>query len=331
MTVELNGRFVAVVQRAGGFRRAGEREARLRLPRAWLAPRNELVVHVESEAPGCSGAASGAATRLLPDSTLDLRDAAEIVSTPDVVVAVREGWPFTRRADLGETGIVLPHRASPGAIRAMLGAVAQLARTGGALPEGVDVRTADDVTATWDRDLLVVGATEEHPWLRLAGAWSPARVDGDGVAIRAPKLAARLAAWASLRDLGHEIDRAALDARRASSLGVGLVTAVSSPLAPGRSVVMLSATRDDAMPDLARAARVTGGPSGDVMVLADGPPIVVRVGVPTAAGSVGTARRVLWFLSEHVALLVPLLLGGCALVAWQVLAMADRRAKSRLA
>src|SRR5262249_10825581 len=125
LTVLLNGNFVTSLLRKSRLRSVTAKEARFNLPQGFLRTHNELVFASELAAtsecpvphPEEQVAVSGA-------SFLDLRGAKRFATMPDLGQVAGSGFPFTRRADLGDTAILLPVAPSAPTLSALLSVAA---------------------------------------------------------------------------------------------------------------------------------------------------------------------------------------------------------------
>src|SRR5262249_7698887 len=152
LTVLLNGNFVTTLLRKSRLRSATAKEARFRLPQAFLRTHNELVLASELEpATGCPVPHPEEQLAVSGASFFDLRGAKDFATLPDLAAFGGSGFPFTRRADLGETAILMPALPSPRTLSSLLSVSAHLAHVAGANASRAEF--ISDAKAPLDRDL----------------------------------------------------------------------------------------------------------------------------------------------------------------------------------
>src|SRR5262249_50047457 len=139
-------------------------------------------------------------------------------------------FPFTRRADLGETAILMPALPSPRTLSSLLSVSAHLAHVAGANASRAEF--ISDAKAPLDRDLIVVGTPAEQPVL---------------------------ARWHLLRQLAP---------LRSGRSDVGIVSTFESPLRRGRTALLVTATRDTGLPELTKMGSLVSTDRNDLAVVA---------------------------------------------------------------
>jgi cellulose synthase (UDP-forming) len=92
---------------------------------------------------------------------------------PRLDLFAKAGFPFTRKADLSETAIVLPSNASPAQIGLALDAIAFLAGHTGSPATWVSFINTADVERTRDKDLLMIGSPQDQVDLQSKTAAIP--------------------------------------------------------------------------------------------------------------------------------------------------------------
>lgn len=289
LAVQLGDRFVAALPVEGD----AWRTARLRLQ--GVRGRAELRVHVEPAA--CEGPIE---VEISPDSRLRLAGVPHFTRLPDVDRFVFDGFPFTRRADLGETALVLPDAPRPEEVGAALSWIARFATVTGVVAERLTVLPATGVEPGLDADLLVVEAADR------AGAWRgavPIELRDGALAPQAPGIADW---WSSLAAARWPAGDRARAARWLEGVGpAGAITGAESPLLAGRALVLVTAATPAALPDAPSATGVTErtGARGDLLLVAGDRRALFALGAGHDVGAVPGWTRVRWFLASHWVLL----------------------------
>ena len=181
---------------------------------------------------------------VLPESTLDVSGFPHYVRMPNLAYFAAIGYPFTRRADLSETVVVLPEKPAAGDIEAMLALMGRMGEATGHPATRVRMATPKDASALEGADLLVIGAS---PQQALLDQWSERMpVALSGAVRRVSQSAVRLDGVFDWLGMGAPDDTSV--AREVSFEGVGPVAALygfQSPVSSGRSVVAITALVPD--------------------------------------------------------------------------------------
>lgn len=267
-----------------------------------------------------------------PDSTIDISGFPHFLAMPDLAAFGNSGFPFTRMADLSETAVVLPDKAGEADYGAYLDLAGLMGRSTGYPATALTVVQASQVDTLNDKDLLVLGSSENQP---LQARWAdvlPVRLDGTTKNFALSDLVYRLFNW---WDSSHQEDK--LPARNAvvfrSNSEDAVIVGFESPLQKGRSVVML-------------ASNHAGGVSQAVQALLDpervidiqGSAAVVRGSQVTSlladksyyVGSLPPLTYVQWFLAHNPLVLVALGILAALLLALVMYMALRARARKRL-
>ncbi len=185
------------------------------------------------------------------DSTVDLSDIPHYAFLPDLALFADGGFPFSRLADLSETGIVLPSNITPQEISAYLLVMGRLGDVTGYPAIRFQLVHADRISELSDRDILVFGAAGNQPLLEQWADYMPMTVARGETRLRVIGPVERLRARWEGRDVEGAINHAGrviLEAGRS----LGGVMSFESPLSSGRTVVVLTAGDSDRLLDVAR-------------------------------------------------------------------------------
>ncbi len=182
LQVRMNG--IQVSQLAVPSKESGKvQHAVLQVPVSLLYPRNTLDLDFRYQAgPGSSAPPTA---QVLPTSALDLTDVPTFTALPRLDLFAKAGFPFTRRADLSETAVVLASDRTLEHTGLFLDLMGFLGAQTGYPAAGLRV-IAPAEAVTEDRDLLVIGTGNEsglsmlgHAPLELRqGAFRPAQAGG---------------------------------------------------------------------------------------------------------------------------------------------------------
>lgn len=312
--VELNGRFVTTLPRMRTDEE-GFRTATLELHRSQIRGFNRLQFHVswggeiicepESEA--------YVSTAILPTSTVHFEDTPHFARLPDLERFVEDGFPFTRRPDLADTVVILPGEPHPNEVSTMLSAMAHLAAVTGVTGVHATVTTpaALGTSVVDNRDVLVVGAIDRMPMLQRWGE------DLLPITVKNGRLTPRTPSWErQVLDLlgGHIVAREVESMRSvmSGSRDLAIALGVPAPDTEDRSVVVLTATGVDQMPEMPdlMGFAIASRPGGDVMVVRGEDRYRYKVGGTYQLGAVDRFTQVRWAVATHWLVLLPALLLG---------------------
>ena len=183
---------------------------------------------------------------VLPESTIDFTGIPHYVRMPNLAHFVTIGYPFTRRADLGETTVVLPEQAVQADIETMLALMARMGEATGRAATRVRIATPKDAAALENADLLVIGAP---PQQSLLARWTEQMpITFSGITHASSVSTVRLDAVYDWLGLEPPPDTAV--ATQVNFQGTGPAAALyafESPVTRGRSVVVVTALVPDQM------------------------------------------------------------------------------------
>jgi Bacterial cellulose synthase subunit len=346
VNVELNGHFVATLP--APKLRAGGAWGRVRLPliRDHLAGYNELAIHLDYGSQACAGPTLGT-TRFSVDSDssgLRLRGHTHFASLPDLSLFVHDGFPFTRRADLGQTAAVLPARPTPEEIGSLLSLVAGFAGVTGRPASGLEVTTAEQLTTgdgDWlrGRDLLIVGAVANQPLLAAWGDRLPLRLRAAGAGVELPTRTVGESLRFALSGRLFDGERARAEDIVGHLSRFAAVMAIESPLAAGRAAVFVTAHEPAMLPALGDLrGRAESRYRGSDTLVVIGPEqgggsdgrFMFRMGLAYDTGRLHPWQGFLWRMSQHWVALFPAALVGIVLMALVLRAALRGRVRRRL-
>lgn len=243
LRVEVNGAYVSSTPMPHTDKASAALDTVVPVPVSDLRPysntmRLSFLFHAAS-AGQCGGAPPNLEGAVLKDSYLDISGIRHSAALPDLALFAGAGFPFTRRADLGGTAVVLPDRPSAGELELFLAVMGHFGAQVGYPALRVTVTNAAGMSRDGGKDYLVMGAAADMPALRVLDSSLPVGVDAGGL---------------HLRDTGGFFDRAvwwqagqaqAGQMRVVGSLPEALIEGVQWPAGTRRSVVLI-VLRDEA-------------------------------------------------------------------------------------
>ena len=266
-----------------------------------------------------------------PDSTVDLSRAYRFAQMPNLAYFVNSGFPFTRMADLSETAVVLPDRATPIELQAFLDLMGRFGAITGTPVTKVSVYRPGNVQDIGDRDILLMGTIARLGTATSLLSNSPYRVEGGKLRV---EVGGSLDSVRRLFGDPTGADRDKATARLTANIGEGnsaLVGALS-PLHGGRSVVAIlggAAPAVDALVTTMRDTEQAPLIQGDLSLVGAGAATSYRVGNTFTIGALPVWLYPSWLLQEQPVAIVAVMLVGCALLAPFYFWLLRRKAAAR--
>jgi cellulose synthase (UDP-forming) len=121
---------------------------------------------------------------ILKDSYLDIRNIPHWAALPNLEIFANAGYPFTRKADLSDTAIVLPDNSGPEEIEFFLTLMGHFGAQTGYPVLNVTVTNAEGMRADSHKDYLVLGTVDDQPALSRLNPSLPVMIDGSGLHIQ---------------------------------------------------------------------------------------------------------------------------------------------------
>ncbi|MEX3980392.1 cellulose biosynthesis cyclic di-GMP-binding regulatory protein BcsB [Paraburkholderia sp. EG287A] len=267
-----------------------------------------------------------------PASTIDISQLPRYTAMPDLGAFANAGFPFTRLADLSETAVLLPTQPAADDYSAYLTLMGSMGQATGYPVLGVTVGDPAQVEALRQKDLLVLASGDDQPLLKAwrsdlpRGFFAPAPPSGDGLAGWWDKLTGGQA------QARREADIAAL---YRSDDHDGMVAGFESPLAHGRSVVVVAGNTPGGLSAVADALqarhyRIDDTIGGSLVVVNDGILTTLNKDQSYFIGSLPLRLAVEWFFASHIVLLLAATLVSVVLIGLLGGVLLHRRALSRL-
>jgi cellulose synthase operon protein B len=245
------------------------------------------------------------------ESSIDFSAFPKFAALPNLAYFTQMGYPFTRLADLSETSVVIPDRASVEEIGLYLAVMGRMGESTGYPATRHSVISAAEVSKTPDKDLIIIGTAQNQ---RLFADWGnslPMLVDNGVRRLREPDVSWRpMYRWEQ-----QDIDESLKPKANVSISGPGTLVSMmgfESPIKPTRSVVFLYADKptdfkriSDVLTDPERLASI----QGDFVVFNEKSVSHAKVSETYYLGQLPWHNKLRWFLADH-----PILVALMALV-----------------
>lgn len=267
-----------------------------------------------------------------PDSTIDASGFSHFLAMPDLAAFSNTGFPFTRMADLSQTAVVLADKAEAVEWTTFLDVMGLMGRSTGYPATGVSVLHENQVDNAKDKDLIVVSLGANQP---LVKRWEKLIPSTAGPTVRRFQLSDLTGKVVDFWDGQHrQVPVNRRDELQFSGSGPqAAISGFESPVASGRSVVLISADQPEALEDAVNALLDV-----DLVKLVQGSTVVVRGQQVTSlaaeqtyhSGNLNPITWVQWFLSRHPILMVLAGVLGAALLALVMYVILRSRSRRRL-
>jgi cellulose synthase (UDP-forming) len=142
---------------------------------------------------------------ILKESYLDISGIPHWIILPDLEVFANAGYPFTRKADLADTDVVLPDSPTTDEIEVYLTMMGHFGAQTGYPVVNVGIIHADAMKESADKDYLVMGTVEDEPALTKLQKSLPVVIDSNGLHVQDTQgfFAPLQHAWWKVRSSDH--------------------------------------------------------------------------------------------------------------------------------
>ncbi|HEY0306783.1 MAG TPA: UDP-forming cellulose synthase catalytic subunit [Acidobacteriaceae bacterium] len=181
---------------------------------------------------------------ILENSSLDIRGLHHWARMPNLELFANAGFPFTRKADLADTTIVMPSQPTANEITLLLYMMSHCGMQTGYPALRVQV-AGPDVVMRSDQDYLILGGTADQPAFASLNPSLPVTLNADGVHVKEQTgyLATLLNTWLKWTRHSNE-DSQPSNVNGAPDL---MIEGIQSPYYAGRSIVLMELRNDDAI------------------------------------------------------------------------------------
>jgi cellulose synthase (UDP-forming) len=270
---------------------------------------------------------------IMKDSFLDLRGTPHWAVLPNLELFANAGFPFTRKADLADTAVVLPDAPQADEIELFLTLMGHFGAQTGYPVVNVTVTNADGMKDDRSKDYLVLGTVDDQAAIARLNPSLPVTIDGNGLHIQDTQgfFAPLQHAWWKVRSSDH-VGSGQLET--AGGLPDALLEGLEWPRDSGRSVVVI-ALRDHTIAPNLLTAFLRRAQSSDiaqsVSVLHGDSFASYRIGDDVYhVGSLSLWVRINLFFSEFPWTIVLVVFFFCFLLAIMLRGALRRRAHERL-
>jgi len=258
LQVFMNGNFVSSTPMPHTDKASAVLETVVPIPVVDLRPyANTLTFKFMFQAAKAGGCAGGAPTNLqgaiLKDSYLDIAGIPHSVTLPNLELFANAGYPFTRRADLSDTTVVLPDQPSTAELEMFLAMMGHFGAQTGYPALNLTVTNAAGMTRDGSRDYLVLGTVEDQPALKSLDASLPVAEDEAGLHIRDTRGFFDRAVWWRSGETNVQPGQIATG----GGLPDALIEELQWPAASNRSVVAVVLRDADSVPNFLAAFLTT--------------------------------------------------------------------------
>ncbi len=270
---------------------------------------------------------------ILKDSYIDIQDIPHWAVLPNLEIFANAGYPFTRKADLSDTTVVLPDTPAADEIEMYLTMMGHFGAQTGYPVLNVSVTNNDGMKTDGQKDYLVMGTVEDQPALTRLNQALPVGVDGSGLHIQDTQgfFAQVQHAWWKVRSSDH-VQSGQLET--AGGLPDALLEGIEWPSGSSHSVVVMAVRDHAAIPNFL-SVFLKNSQSSDiaqsVSVLHGSRFVSYRIGNDVYhVGSLSLWVHFHMLFSEYPWLIVLSCFLLCFLLATFIRATLRRRARARL-
>ena len=310
-------------------------EQKVMLPTGPFSANSQLRFHFFFDRPQageCKNTFPDVSAAIDQDSTIDLSGFAHYMAMPNLAAFGNAGFPFTRMADLSETGLVLPDNATVDDVANALTLFGRMGASTGYPALGNKVLRAAEVKANAGLDLIVLGSRSNQP---LFSEWASRMPIGEGRERRFS-----LSDWAAREmPLLFASDARRTDLKTTAEVSVRpgagdvVMMGFQSPLDSARSVVAILADDPARVGDLFDAwfkPATLRQFQGSVVLLQEGKVLSLAGNQTYYVGHLPPLTWARWYFS-HNPLLLALIVGiGSLLLALLARWMLVRHTRKRL-
>jgi cellulose synthase (UDP-forming) len=255
LQIYLNGAFISSTPLPHTDNASTVLETVVPIPVVNLRPfSNTLTFQFVFQAPKSEQCGTAVPTNLqgaiLKDSHLDISDIPHSAVLPNLELFANAGYPFTRKADLADTAVVLPDDPSVEELELFLDLMGHFGAMTGYPGLQVTVTNAAGMTKDGTMDLLLLGTAQDQPALKLLGGSLPVRFEPGGMQIHDTQSLFNPAAW--WRNRGSQHSQSG-QLQTEGGLPDALIEAVQWPGRSSRTVVAVVLRDRAAMPSFLAA------------------------------------------------------------------------------
>ena len=270
---------------------------------------------------------------ILKSSYLDIQGIPHWVVLPDLQRFANAGYPFTRKADLADTAVVLPDTPQVDEIEMYLTFMGHFGAQTGYPVLNVSVTNASGMKSDHTKDYILMGTVDDQPALKLVNPSLPVKIEDTGLRVQDTRgfFAPLQHAWWKVRS-SDRVQSSQLET--AGGLPDALVEGLEWPSGSSRSVVVIALRDHTVVPNFLNVFLKTSQSSDidqSVSVLHGSRFVSYRIGNDVYhVGSLPPWVRLNILFSEYPWFVVFAVILLCVLMAALIRANLRRRARVRL-
>lgn len=263
------------------------------------------------------------------DSSIDMSSVYRYTRMPNLAYLAQSGLPFSRKADLSETAIVVPDGApDKQMLQALFTLVATISGKTGYSASGIEVVNWQKVNEYPDYDFLVLGNFDNQPLLQQWSDSSPLILNGSyvSVASQSPYSKYRYKFNNLFSSEKFNPDQVVVPKTAMTSA----LYSHQSPLNPQRTVVGLLANQSEGLVKLVNALKsqeMSPAIKGDFFVLNEKEVLSFTTSEPYYVGHLPWYILIQWYVTSNAWLIPLLLVGGVVMLALSAFTLARARAR----
>jgi cellulose synthase (UDP-forming) len=270
---------------------------------------------------------------ILKDSYLDIQGIPHWATLPNLEIFANAGYPFTRKADLAETTVVLPDTPAAEEIDMYLTLMGHFGAQTGYPVLNVSVTNADGMKSNTGKDYLVIGTVDDQSAISRLNPSLPVGIDGSGLHIQDTQgfFAQLQHAWWKVRS-SDRVQSGQLET--AGGLPDALIEGIEWPSGSSRSVVVIALRDKEVVANFLSVFLKTSQSSDvsqSVSVLHGSRFTSYRIGNDVYhVGSLSNWIQLNMLFEHYQWLMVACILGFCFLIAIILRAILRKKARARL-
>ncbi len=270
---------------------------------------------------------------ILKDSYLDIQGIPHWATLPNLEIFANAGYPFTRKADLSDTAVVMPETPTTEELELYLTLMGHFGAQTGYPVLNVTVTDSDGMKADRRKDYLVLGTVDDQAAINRLNPSLPVGVDGSGLHIQDTQgfFAQMQHAWWKVRS-SDRIQSGELET--AGGLPDALIEGIEWPSGSNRSVVVVALRDHTVVPNFLSVFLKTSQSSDisqSVSVLHGARFVSYRIGNDVyRVGSLSLWIQLNMLFSDYQWLMVISTLVVCFLLAVILRSILRRKARLRL-
>jgi cellulose synthase (UDP-forming) len=278
-------------------------------------------------------AANNLSGAILKDSYLDLQGIPHWATLPNLEIFANAGYPFTRRADLADTAIVLPDTPAAEEIEMYLTLMGHFGAQTGYPVLNVSVTNAEGMKSGTGKDYLVIGTVDDQAAISRLNPSLPVGIDGSGLHIQDTQgfFAQLQHAWWKVRS-SDRVQSGQLET--AGLLPDALIEGIEWPSGSSHSVVVIALRDKTVVPNFLSVFLKTSQSSDvsqSVSVLHGSRFTSYRIGNDVYhVGTLSPWIKLNMFFEHYQWLMVACILFFCFLIAMILRSILRKKARSRL-